>query len=804
MDVYGYKKQTYKSGLAHQDNINSTYLNTTQSLYPIIDNNNNNNNNKKYNNDIKNNSNKMNYKLGSYIQQNHSPHYKNNHTHGQESLPPPILKQQQQQKYTQDSLYYSKVIEPTTTPTIHNHHNNHSISSINTNHQQQQQQQQRSVTFSSSNKKGFQSWLNYKQSNISSSSSSSLSSSSSMNNYSPITNNTTTSSSSSLFLISITTQLVQTYKKRNSKFNYQQHKNPKRILTKPSKPAKNDGYDNENHDYILFVNDILGEEHGSRYKVIDLLGQGTFGQVVKCEHITTGKLYSVKVIKNRPAFRSQSCMEVEILKQLNQKMDAKNQHHILRLEHTFNHKNHLCLVFELLSFNLYELIKQNGYKGLSIHLVRNITKQLLETLDFLNEINIIHCDLKPENILLESVNSPKIKVIDFGSACHKASPVFTYIQSRFYRSPEILLQMRYTNAIDMWSLGCIVAELFLGMPLFPGSTEFDQINRIMHMLGQPSDDMLHRGEKTKLFFDQESTSGNIVYKRKPLEKYNREYKKAELPSKRYFPYDKLDDLIMKSNNGWKNIPESKIDKRAIQYDIQMRQWLLEFLYKTLDLNPLTRWSPYDALHHPFITGKDHSKKSNTQLYNEPLKRFSKSMHQEDQQQYINHDNNNNNNNKSINMNHNNHNNHNHNNHNRNNDDEINNSISKTMNHSSSTSYINHYDNQNNNNNNKQKSRHRTQSLHFTTVPQNLKQLAAEIQLSTKEGLLPQPQQQHQQLLLDQQQTIQKRRSLRNKHTRSMYNDIGILANSKMTNMNHHDQKSNESSLYPNLPPTTIV
>lgn len=82
-------------------------------------------------------------------------------------------------------------------------------------------------------------------------------------------------------------------------------------------------------------------------------------------------------------------------------MDANNQHHILRLEHTFNHKNHLCLVFELLSFNLYELVKQNGFKGLSIQLVRNITTQLLETLVFLAEVMIIHCDLKPENILLE-------------------------------------------------------------------------------------------------------------------------------------------------------------------------------------------------------------------------------------------------------------------------------------------------------------------------------------------------------------------------------------------------------------------
>ena len=76
-----------------------------------------------------------------------------------------------------------------------------------------------------------------------------------------------------------------------------------------------------------------------------------------------------------------------------------------------------------------------------------------------------------------------IKVIDFGSSCHEANRIYTYIQSRFYRSPEVLLNMRYTGAIDMWSFGCIVAELFLGLPLFPGSSEYNQLFRIVEMLG---------------------------------------------------------------------------------------------------------------------------------------------------------------------------------------------------------------------------------------------------------------------------------------------------------------------------------
>jgi dual specificity protein kinase YAK1 len=82
-----------------------------------------------------------------------------------------------------------------------------------------------------------------------------------------------------------------------------------------------------------------------------------------------------------------------------------------------------------------------------------------------------------------SLNSPQIKVIDFGSACHERQTVYTYIQSRFYRSPEVLLGLPYSGAIDMWSLGCIVVELFLGLPIFPGTSEFNQVSRITDMLG---------------------------------------------------------------------------------------------------------------------------------------------------------------------------------------------------------------------------------------------------------------------------------------------------------------------------------
>lgn len=87
------------------------------------------------------------------------------------------------------------------------------------------------------------------------------------------------------------------------------------------------------------------------------------------------------------------------------------------------------------------------------------------------------------DLLSNSLESPAIKIIDFGSACHQSKQIYTYIQSRFYRSPEVLLGLQYTTAIDMWSFGCIIAELFLGLPLFPGSSEYNQVSRIVDTFG---------------------------------------------------------------------------------------------------------------------------------------------------------------------------------------------------------------------------------------------------------------------------------------------------------------------------------
>lgn len=386
------------------------------------------------------------------------------------------------------------------------------------------------------------------------------------------------------------------------KFQYSRTTNPKRVLTKPLEPKYNNGYDNEDSDYILYVNDILGTEEGRKYIVLDLLGSGTFGQVVKCQNLSNQSVCAVKVIKSKPAYMNQSLTEVKLLEFLNANSDGN---HFLRLLDTFMHKEHLCLVFELLASNLYELIKQNQFQGLNMKLVKVLTKQLLESMAQLKNFQMIHCDLKPENILLCQPDRPDIKVIDFGSACFTRETVYSYIQSRFYRSPEVILGLPYTESIDMWSLGCIVGELFLGLPMFPGTSEYNQIWKIVDMLGLPPRHMIEVGRNSLNFFKK--IPGGInekpKYEVKSFDEYveflkqnNKDDKlKKEQKNKNYFKHRSLKDIIMHYR-----LPSKKMTNTMVEKECEERLLLVDFLTKVLSLNPLERLTPQEALKHPFV------------------------------------------------------------------------------------------------------------------------------------------------------------------------------------------------------------
>ena len=267
----------------------------------------------------------------------------------------------------------------------------------------------------------------------------------------------------------------------------------------PNAYDKNYGYDDERSDYKL----VQGDHIAYRYEVIEMLGKGSFGQVCRCFDHKEKVCVAVKVIRNKKRFHKQGVVEVRVLDHI-VKHDKEEIANAIFMKDKFLFRNHLCITFELLSINLYELMKSNSFQGFSLGLIRRFAIQILCCLKFTYKHKIIHCDLKPENILLKQPNKSGIKVIDFGSSCFETERIYTYIQSRFYRAPEIMLGIPYTVAIDMWSVGCILGELFTGYPLFPGEREQEQLLCIMEVLGLPSPYLLSQASRKKLFFDKDS------------------------------------------------------------------------------------------------------------------------------------------------------------------------------------------------------------------------------------------------------------------------------------------------------------
>nr|CAH8846853.1 unnamed protein product [Trichobilharzia regenti] len=344
-------------------------------------------------------------------------------------------------------------------------------------------------------------------------------------------------------------------------------------------------------DYAIVVGEMLSS--GSEaYEVLAFLGRGTFGQVVKCRCQSSNRYVAIKILKNLPSYLRQGNVEIQILQTLAQQ-DTES-HNIVRAIECFQHKNHMCFVFELLDQNLYEYLKSNKFRPLTLPEIRPISQQVLTALSKLKTLGLIHADLKPENIMLVNPGSEnmryRVKVIDFGSACHSSKAVQnTYLQSRYYRAPEILLGLPFDEAIDMWSLGCVLAELFLGWPLYPGSSEYDQMRYIVETQGLPPSDMLKNAGKCSTFFVRDHY--RCDWRLKTQEEYTAETGQQAKEARKYF-FSSLNQI--RDVNGPTVPEESDLDSAD-------RQHFTNFLTQMLKMRPCDRITPDTALQHSFVT-----------------------------------------------------------------------------------------------------------------------------------------------------------------------------------------------------------
>ncbi|KAK0397599.1 hypothetical protein QR680_002186 [Steinernema hermaphroditum] len=348
-------------------------------------------------------------------------------------------------------------------------------------------------------------------------------------------------------------------------------------------------------EYQLIKNEVLVSPYRNEYEVLEFLGKGTFGQVVKAWKKGTNEIVAIKILKKHPSYARQGQIEVSILSQLSK--ENAEEYNFVRAFECFTHKNHTCLVFEMLEQNLYDFLKQNKFTPLPLYNIRPIVQQVLTALMKLKSLGLIHADLKPENIMLvDPVNQPfRVKVIDFGSASHRSKAVTnTYLQSRYYRAPEIILGLPFKEAIDMWSLGCVIAELFLGWPLYPGSSEYDQIRYIVQTQGLPPQQMLASAAKTHRFFKQiPAADGSPQYWRlKSGDEHELETGTKSKETRKYV-FNCLEDIANVN-------PATELDNADHVAEGKDRQEFVDILRKMLCMDQDRRLSPVDGLNHNFV------------------------------------------------------------------------------------------------------------------------------------------------------------------------------------------------------------
>ncbi|KAK9742347.1 hypothetical protein RND81_03G165800 [Saponaria officinalis] len=313
---------------------------------------------------------------------------------------------------------------------------------------------------------------------------------------------------------------------------------------------------------------VLNTVIAGRYFVTEFLGSAAFSKAVQAHDIQTGIDVCLKIIKNDKDFFDQSLDEIKLLKYVN-KHDPVDEHHLLRLYDYFYHQEHLFIVCELLRANLYEFQKYNLESGgepyFTMGRIQAIARQCLEALDYLHDLGIIHCDLKPENVLIKSYSRCEIKVIDLGSSCFQNDNLSLYVQSRSYRAPEVILGLPYGPKIDIWSLGCIMAELCSGEVLFPNDAVVMLLARVIGLIGPIDLEMLLRGQETHKYFTKEYDLFHI----------NEETDQMEyiIPER-----SSLDHHLPVSDTGF-----------------------MDFLKYLLQINPRERPTPKQALEHPWLS-----------------------------------------------------------------------------------------------------------------------------------------------------------------------------------------------------------
>ncbi|GAA5926049.1 hypothetical protein JCM1841_003205 [Sporobolomyces salmonicolor] len=257
--------------------------------------------------------------------------------------------------------------------------------------------------------------------------------------------------------------------------------------------------DKEGHFIVRIGGTVTDSRHGpTSYRIERLLGQGTFGKVVAAKIVGSEKPVAVKIIRNVPKYQEAAKTEVKVLQEL-AKNDPGNQKKCIQLLQSFDFMGHTCLVTELLSASVFDFLKENAYEPFPLSHVQQFARQLLTSLKYVHDNQLVHTDLKPENILLEDnrsivvpsrknknrkiLRNTGIRLIDFGSATFEDHYHAQVVSTRHYRAPEIILCLGWSYPCDMWSIGCILVEFITGEALFQTHENLEHLAMMEKVFG---------------------------------------------------------------------------------------------------------------------------------------------------------------------------------------------------------------------------------------------------------------------------------------------------------------------------------
>ncbi|KAG5379588.1 hypothetical protein IGI04_027430 [Brassica rapa subsp. trilocularis] len=339
---------------------------------------------------------------------------------------------------------------------------------------------------------------------------------------------------------------------------------------------------------------VVGDTLTPRYQILSKMGEGTFGQVLECFDNKHKEAVAIKVIRSVPKYREAAMIEIDVLQRLSRHDVGGSR--CVQIRNWFDYRNHICIVFEKLGPSLYDFLRKNSYRSFPIDLVRELGRQLLESVAYMHDLRLIHTDLKPENILLVSSeyikipdykflsrptrdgsyfkNLPKssaIKLIDFGSTTLEHQDHNHIVSTRHYRAPEVILGVGWNYPCDLWSIGCILVELCSGEALFQTHENLEHLAMMERVLGPLPPHMVLRADRRS-------------------DRYFRRGAKLDWPEgatsrdslKAVWKLPRLPNLIMQ------HVDHSAGD-------------LIDLLLGLLRYDPTERLKAREALNHPFFT-----------------------------------------------------------------------------------------------------------------------------------------------------------------------------------------------------------